>query len=146
MDDFTYGDAFKGGGAAELWLEMMGDAADEIDGKVGSLVRDDVAAEEGTEIINDQLLERFTVDMLADELRSMGQITVWHGLPIDFVDDVGEVLACVAEILFTKVIGKGSFEECADKETSQNSPAALIAKDESKRRNILDNLLTIIKA
>ena len=99
MDDFADGDVFEGGGAAELGLEMMGDAADEVDGEVGTVVGDDVATEESAEIVDDQLLEGFAVEMLADELRGMRQITVGLRLTIDFVDDVGEVLARVAEIL-----------------------------------------------
>ena len=125
---------------------MVGDAADEIDGEVGSLVRDDVATEEGTEIVNNQLFERFAVEVLADEFRSMRQIAVGLGLTIHLVNDVGEILARVTEILLAQFIGQLALEECTDEETTHDSPTALIAENVPKRRNILYNLFTVIEA
>ena len=67
---------------------MVSPAAYEVDGQVGTAVWHDVAAEEGAEIVNDQLADFRHVQMSLDERRQRSQKTVGHRLAVDTGNNV----------------------------------------------------------
>ena len=67
--DGSDGEALGGSCLRELLAEVVGNAADEADGQVCSLILSDIAAEEVAEAADDHLAQFGHVKMLMDEGR-----------------------------------------------------------------------------
>ena len=65
LQDATQGEALGTGSLFELRLIVESHRAYHADGEVGALIRQDIVAEEGTEVVDHQLAEQRVVQMLA---------------------------------------------------------------------------------
>lgn len=74
---------------------MAGDAAHGTDGKFGAAVLHDVAAEELTEVVDNDRTDGGQGEMTVDERSERGEKTVGQRLAIDTADDIGHGETCL---------------------------------------------------
>ena len=76
------------GSLSELGLKEVGNAADETDGEVGTLVGGDVETEEVDESVDDELTHLRNVKMVVDEGGERSQKAVGQWLAVDLIDNL----------------------------------------------------------
>ena len=133
------------GGFGKLGGEMTGDAAHGTDGKVGAAVLHDVAAEELTEIVDDDGTDGRHGEMAVDERSERGKKTVGQRLAINTADDIGH-----SQTGFTLKVrqhggGQTAFIHCVDEKAAKHGTAALVAKDVAKRRSVHHDMASVVK-
>lgn len=83
------------GGFGEFDGEVTGDAAHGTDGKVGAAVLHDIAAEELTEVVDDDGTNSGTGEMAVDKRSERGEKAVGQWFAIDTANDVGLCKTCL---------------------------------------------------
>ena len=125
---------------------MVGNAADEADGQVCSLILSDIAAEEVAEAADDHLAQFGHVEMLMDKGRKRGQETVGHRLAVNAADDVGHLEPRLLLKSLAQSYGQQSFVKRIEQMAAQYGSAALIAQDVAQRRRVLHYLTAVVEA
>ena len=85
-EDGAEGKPLTLGSLPELGLKEVGNAADETDGEVGTLVGGDVETEEVDESVDDELTHLRNVKVSVDEGGERSQKAVGQWLAVDLID------------------------------------------------------------
>ena len=106
----------------------------------------DVAPEEQTKVLHYELPDVLPLYVLPNEERRGSQKAVGHRLTIDLPNNVGKLQMGTLQIGIAHLSRKFSLEDSVQESFAESRSPTLIAKDETKRRRVSDNLFAIEEA
>ena len=118
LEDGAEGKALTRGRLLEFGLVVPGNAANETDRQVATIIRQDVTKEEIIEIADDNLADSLIVEVAVDELGEGGQKAVGQWLAIDTIDDIGHRQAIFSLKFSLDIFRQNALIKCIQEATA----------------------------
>lgn len=147
FDDHTHATPLGMSSLLEHIAEIEGYRTDKIDGirTVISVIAD-ITTEECPEGIEDELVNLGNINILAEERNKRGKEAVRLRLTIYLAYDREQIEAVFVKETIANFLRHLFLEHVADKQFAEHSTRTLVAKDESERRNVVDNAFAVVEA
>jgi hypothetical protein len=145
LEDGAKLEAFKTGGLAKFVLEIPGDTADTGNGELTTAVRRDMTRKEGTEIVYNEVVDGFHVDVGMNELGERTEESVGQRLTVHTIDDNGQRKPRLCLKVGLELIRQSTAIEIMQKPFAKHCPTPFVTYDITQSRRVLNNRFTIIK-